>query len=127
MSVLNDYVKMVKNGIKNHDKIIEALKTASMVKNGTATDEQVAEILRRKEICKSCPFNSDNAKKNGLKPLALPFTHCIHCACRIGADDSKEACLSCNCGITEWNKANPDNKMELKWKAIIDNNGNPIT
>lgn len=126
MSILGDYLKVVKNGIKNGDKIIEALKISSLVKNGTATEEQIAEILRRKDICATCPFNSKNAKIHGFKPLALPFQHCIHCSCRIGGDNTKEYCLSCNCGLTEWNKANPNAQIPLKWEAITDDEGNSI-
>lgn len=126
MSLLGNYLTMVKNGIKNGDKIIEAFKISSMVKNGTATDEQIAEIMMRKEICKTCPFNSANAKAHGFKTLGLPYQHCIQCSCRIGGDDTKEYCLSCNCGLTEWNKKNPDAQIPLKWKAVIDDEGNPI-
>lgn len=119
MSKLKDWLTVVKNGIINGDKIIEAIRISSMVKNGTATDEQVAEILRRKEICANCPFNSKNAEANGLKKLDVPFEHCIHCACRIGGEDTKEYCLSCNCGLKVWNKNNPDKQIPLKWTAII--------
>lgn len=126
MSILKDYLTAVKNAIKNKDKIIEAIRISSMVKNGTASDEQVAEILKRKDICAACPFNSNNAKEHGFKPLNLPYQHCIHCSCRIGGDDTKEYCLSCNCGLTEWNKKNPNVQIPLKWKAIIDDNGKPI-
>jgi hypothetical protein len=113
-----DYLGLVLNGIKNGDKIIEAMVVSSQIKNGTAMAEEIAEIMKRKEICANCPFNSKNAAAHGLQKFDLPFDHCIHCKCRIGGDDTKEYCLTCNCGITEWNKRNPDKQLPLKWKAF---------
>jgi len=119
MSAIIDYLNIVKNGIKNGDKIIESLLISAKVKNGDITDEALAEILRRKEICASCSFNSENAKKERGYNSSIPFQHCTLCLCRIGGEDTKEYCLSCNCGITELNKKNSDKPpMELKWKAF---------
>lgn len=116
MSAIKDYLNIVRAGIKNGDKIIESLVVASQVKNGTASEGAIAEILRRKEICANCPFNSKNAKRDRGYNSSIPFEHCTLCLCRIGADDSKEACLSCTCGINEWNKRNQDKPpMEVKW------------
>ena len=109
---------MVRNGIKNSDKIIEALAVSSMVKNGEASDEALAEILKRKDICAGCKYNSRNAKQQTDYVSGLPYEHCILCKCRIGYDDSKEYCLSCNCGVLEWNKRMPDHQLEIKWTAI---------
>ena len=121
MSTIKDWLTVVKNGIKNGDKIIEAMWISTQIKNeGNVSQEAVAEIMKRKEICKSCPFNSLNAEANGLKKLDVPFQHCIHCACRIGGDDTKEYCLSCKCGISEWNRLNPGKEMPLKWEAFVD-------
>lgn len=119
MSKLADYLKVVKAGIKNSDKIIEALWVSTQIKNdGVVSEEAIAEIMMRKEICAGCPYNSENAPKHGLKPLDVPFQHCIHCACRIGGTDTKEYCLSCNCGLTEWNKVNPEHYIEPYWSSF---------
>lgn len=122
MSKLKDYLKVVKAGITNADKIVEAMYVSAMIKNQgdniKITPEAIAEIMKRKDICAACPFNSKNAPEHGLAVLDVPFQHCIHCACRIGGDDSKEYCLTCNCGISVWNKNNPDKQMELKWTAF---------
>lgn len=123
---IKDYISLVVNGLKNGDKIIEAMVVGAQVKNGSASTEEIAEIMKRKEICAACPFNSKNAAAHGLKAHDLPFEHCIHCKCRIGGSDTKEFCLTCNCGITEWNKRNPDQQMPLKWKAIR-NEKNSVT
>jgi len=129
MSKVKDWLKVVKAGIKNGDKIVEALWISTQMKNeGVVSAEAVAEIMKRKEICAGCPFNSANCEAHGLRKLDVPFQHCIHCACRIGGDDTKEYCLSCNCGITEWNKEFPDRQMDLKWSAFtqpITNEENP--
>lgn len=129
---IGEYVDLVKNGVKNGDKIIEAIRTSAKVKEqekrkdlglppeeNEISDEAVAEIMRRKEICAGCPFNSQNAAAQRGYSSALPFTHCTLCKCRIGDDDSKEYCLSCTCGVEAWNNRNPHLKpMELKWTAF---------
>jgi len=119
MSALKDYLTIVKNGIKNGDKIIEALAVASHAKTGNIEPEALAEILKRKELCAACPFNSENAARDRGYSSHVPYKHCTLCICRIGGDDTKEYCLSCNCGMSEWNKRNPDKTpMELKWTAF---------
>jgi hypothetical protein len=57
-------------------------------------DEQ-AEIARRRLICANCPFNSDNAIKEGYKTSRID-SHCILCGCTISR---KTASLSSTCGI----------------------------
>lgn len=122
---IGEYLEAVKLGFQNGDKIIEAMQVAAQVKNAeagrvtTVTPEALAEILRRKDICASCPFNSRNAKEAGTYESSLPYEHCILCHCRIGYEDSKEYCLSCNCGIQVWNEQHPDLKqMEVKWTSF---------
>jgi hypothetical protein len=123
-----EYLEMVKNGVKNRDQIIEAMRNAAKIKEERTdeiSDEEVAEIMRRKEICAGCRFNSRNAKVQRNYNSSLPFEHCTLCKCRIGYDDSKEYCLTCNCGILVWNNNNPDlPPMELKWKAFDKNDYN---
>jgi hypothetical protein len=121
IKTLSEYLVAVRNGIQNGDKIIEGLMIAAQVRNKEISDEALAEILRRKDICSSCPFNSKNAKEAKTYNSSLPYEHCILCSCRIGYDDSKEYCLSCNCGVTVWNKNHPDKKMEVKWTAFENN------
>ena len=123
VKAIGEYLNMVKNGVKNGDKIIEALWVSAQMKENnvgsTITEEAVAEILKRKDICATCPFNSRNASKERSYTSTLPFEHCTLCKCRIGYDDSKEYCLSCNCGIEAWNQRNPDKPAQpLKWTAF---------
>ena|SRR6202044_1730225 len=124
ISTIAEYLKTVRQGVLNADKMIEAMFTSAMVKNKLAghnvdiTDEAIAEIMRRKDICASCPFNSKNAIAAGIHSSNLPYDHCIHCYCRIGYDDSKEYCLSCKCGISEYNKKNPNNPLPLRWESF---------
>lgn len=122
MSAIKDYLRIIRDGIKNGDKIIEALIVSAKVKNGNINDEALAEIMKRKELCASCPFNSIIAKEQRGYEDPAPLKgvpHCILCRCRIQGNDTKEYCLSCNCGMQAWNERNPDKKpMELKWKAF---------
>jgi hypothetical protein len=115
IKAIGEYLDVVRKGISNGDKIIEALAVAAQVKNGSINDEALAEILRRKDMCAVCPFNSTNAKKKGTYNTAIAYEHCILCTCRLGGDDTKEYCLSCTCGIEVWNKQHPNQQMEVKW------------
>ena len=122
---IGEYLEAVKLGFQNGDKIIEAMQVAAQVKNSeagqqsTVTPEALAEIMRRKDICAACPFNSIHQKALGTYTSALPYEHCTLCRCRIGYDDSKEYCLSCNCGAEAWNQVKPKAQhLEVKWKAF---------
>lgn len=117
VKTMKEYLDVAVKGIQNGDKIIGAMIVASQVKNGKVSPEILAEILKRKDICAGCEFNSENAKKNGYTS-GLEFVHCILCKCKIQTDDSKEYCLDCNCGITEWNKRNELDQRPLKWEAF---------
>jgi hypothetical protein len=115
---IGEYLTAVKRGIQNGDKIVESMWIAAQIKKGneTITEGAIAEIMRRKDICVQCPFNSANAKKAGTYNSSLPYEHCILCSCRIGGDDTKEYCLSCECGVSVWNKNHPPTQqMQVKW------------
>lgn len=121
IKTIREYTELVKNGIKNGDKIIEAIRTSAKIKegNGEITDEAIAEIIRRKEICEGCPFNSKNAEVQRNYSSSVPFQHCTLCQCRIGGESSKEYCLTCSCGMQAWNDRNPELKpMQLKWTVF---------
>ena len=125
LKTIREYTEVVINGIKNGDKIIEALRTSARIKNNSTeiSDEAIAEIMRRKDICAKCPFNSENAKKEGTYNSSLDFQHCILCKCSIGGEDTKEYCLSCNCGAEAFNNMNPRlPPIQVRWKAFEENN-----
>lgn len=129
VKTIGEYLDVIHRGIKNSDKIIESIKTAAEIKNynegrpTTITAEAIAEIMRRADICKECPFNSKNAIASGTYVTGLGFQHCILCKCRIGVEEDgsiqgKEACLSCNCGVEQFNAMHPESKMEVRWTAF---------
>jgi hypothetical protein len=119
LKTIKEYTEVIVNGIQNGDKIVESLVTGAKVRNKTISTELLAEILKRKEICKGCPFNSLNALKDGVYKTTLDFQHCILCKCRIGYEDSKEFCGSCECGAAAFNKMNPHlPPIEVKWTAF---------
>lgn len=129
---IGEYAELVKKGVQNGDKIIEGIRVSAKIKEqkkrealglphleNEISDEAVAEIILRKELCANCEFNSKNAEKLRDYSSSIPFTHCTLCKCRIGEDNSKEYCLSCNCGMEAWNNRNPHlPPMELKWRAF---------
>lgn len=118
IKTIKAYIDLVKRGIENKDQIIEGLIKGAAVKNGEVDENDLAEILRRKDICDGCPFNSRNAIAAGVYNSVLPYQHCTLCQCRIGGDDTKEYCLSCNCGAEAYNKMYPHlPALEVKWRA----------
>jgi hypothetical protein len=123
IKTIKEYVELVRKGIANKDDIIDALVTGAAVKNGEVNEEDLAEILRRKDICASCPFNSAIGIANGTYRSNLPFQHCQLCQCRIGGEDTKEYCLSCNCGAEAYNKMYPHlPALEVRWRATRERN-----
>lgn len=116
MSKLTEYLKLIPTAAKNLNKIGEGLINDTLLKHGKLSKDEEEEILRRREICKSCPFMSENAKSNpNLNyKTAREEEHCIQCGCPI---NTKTAALSVNCGIETYNSKNQNNKLPLKWVA----------
>lgn len=121
MSRLKESLQLYLKGIKNLDKVIEGYRNEIKLKNNELTEDEVDTIIHRRLVCAGCPFNSVNAKQlpeykeltgntyvSGQKEL-----HCSLCSCPIGR---KTACLSCQCGISEWNRNNPDKQLPLMWE-----------
>ena len=113
---LIEYLKLVPEGIKNYDKVIEGVKNDKRFTKGLLSEEEASEIIRRRIICESCPFLSTNAIAAGVYKSDRDDEHCIMCGCN---KDFKTACLTCNCGIEAHNKNNDDN-LELKWKSFYE-------
>lgn len=115
MSKLGEYIKLLPKGIHNLPKIIEAVTNLAKMELGTLPQEDLEVIVGRRLICTTCPFMSKNAEKAGVYKTDRPDEHCSLCSCPIS---TKTASLESNCGIEEYNNNNPDNPMELKWKAV---------
>ena len=120
MSRLNEYIKMIGNGIANFDKVVEGLTSAVKMRYGALPEDEQEEIIRRRLICHSCPLVSHNAptSQEYLKLYGKHYKtdredeHCSCCSCPI---ESKSSSLSSSCGIKTYNEEHPDNKQELKW------------
>jgi hypothetical protein len=120
MSKLTEYLKLIPKGIKNLDKIVKGVYNNSYL--SSLPLEQQEEIIIRRAICEQCPFLNKNAKTS---PEYLDLVgshyessrtddHCSLCGC---PKDIRTASLEKNCGIEDWNESNPNEQMELKWKA----------
>lgn len=105
---------MLEKIIKNRSKIIEGIKTQIRMTLGNLPEEEEKIIIDRRLICHDCPFNSKNAEEAGWYASNRPDEHCTMCLCNT---DIKTACLSCKCGITEYNdkQKNEQDKLEVKW------------
>lgn len=114
MSILSSYIKLIPLAIKNREEIVEAVLTKAKRTLHKLPPEEQDEIIKRKLICATCPYNSKNAKEDGYVTDRVD-DHCIHCSCNI---DFKTECLSCRCGVEVWNKNNPKDKLELRWKSF---------
>lgn len=121
MSKLTEYLKLIPKGLSNPDKIIEGWLTDAKLENGSLTQQEEETILTRRSICEHCTLNSQNAKTSeeyldlfGVNYSTKVTTlHCSICSCLI---KKKTACLSCQCGLEEYNIKYPQNKQPLKWK-----------
>jgi hypothetical protein len=120
MNPFLDYMNLLKQGVKNADKIIEGISTKTLKEFNLLNEDDKQRITGRMDICLNCPYNSRNAK---LSPEYLELTghpystgrtelHCALCGC---VAEFKTACLTCNCGVQNWNELHPDKKLELKW------------
>lgn len=58
--------------------------------------------------CKNCPFNSTCGEITN-------FSYCKACGCQLKA---KSKCLSCTCGIKDYNAKNPLNPLPIQWEAV---------
>lgn len=120
MSSLKENLQLYWKGVKHFDKVYEGYMNEVKMKSGDLPAEEVEVITDRRLVCAGCPFNSTNAKQlPEYKELTGEVyisgqteLHCSLCSCPI---HRKSSCLSCTCGIDEWNKNNSDKKLEPKW------------
>ena len=114
MSWLSEYLKLIPEGLKNADKLVEAVVNEIQMELGNLPQDEKEEIIRRRLICKACPFMSKNAVENPAMnyKTTRKDEHCMHCGCPI---KTRTAALSKPCGIDSFNKKNPYQAMELKW------------
>ena len=116
MSVITEYIQLIPRVLKNRVNIVEGIINSVKLEFNTLPKEEQDEIIRRRLICKSCPFMSENAKNDvnqNYKTDRLD-EHCSMCKCNI---QLKTSSLESNCGIEYYNENN-DNKLELKWTSF---------
>ena len=120
MSTFKEYFNVILKGIPNADKVLEGVMNNLSLKIKTLPEDKKAEVIRRRVICQTCPFMSENAITSNeyLKLMGEHYhtnrtdKHCSLCACSI---DNKTASFSSECGIGSYNENNPDKPIPLKW------------
>lgn len=121
-----EYVKLVPKVIKNRDAFIQGITNNVRLNMGLLPEDQQDEVIKRRVICNTCPYNSENAKDSEeYKELydrnyitdRLDL-HCAHCGCNI---EFKTAALDENCGNTYWNTLHPEKPLELLWETYKPN------
>jgi len=123
MSKFKEYLKLVKDGFPNIDKIAEGVLNQVKSRYGYLPLEDQEEIARRQLICSTCPLFSLNAQKDDSeyrKLMGVPFEtdrknekFCGVCGCPM---ETRTSSLSSDCGLEYYNENNQNNKQELKWK-----------
>lgn len=115
--MLNEYLKLIPKGLKNADKVIEGLINETKSLYDGLTEYQHNEIVKRRLICQSCPFYSENAKtsqeyfdifEQHYESTRTDF-HCSVCGCN---EKLKTSSLSSNCGLDSDEKTK---HLPLKW------------
>jgi hypothetical protein len=117
---LTEYLKLIPKGLGNPTQILEGWINDYKLDNNQLSEQDIEKIISRRVICETCPLNSINAKTSKeYKELygknyktSVDYLHCSICSCPIKA---KTACLTCHCGLEEYNNENPDNFQNLKW------------
>lgn len=120
MSKLTEYLSLIPKGLPNAGEIVSALTNEVYLKYNKLPEDEKEEILKRRVICETCPFNSQNAKSSQeYKSLTgsnyktnRTDLHCSFCGCGI---KTRTAGLGADCGISTWNKDNPNKQLPLKW------------
>lgn len=85
-------------------------------KDMKAVIEKVSE--ERLEICKACPYQSDNVKESG-RTIYRPDLHCTSCGCTLVA---KTKSLSSRCPIGKWEAMITDEERFELEKQIKEHN-----
>lgn len=120
MGRLQDIVKTISKGLQHPEHVLEGIVNDIKLENGSLSENEVNLILKRRVICEECPLNSFKAKTSQEYfelygkhyESTIDSLHCSICSCLI---TKKTACISCHCGLTEYNDKNPDNFQNLKW------------
>ena len=119
MSKLTEYLNLIPKAFKNPKEVMDGWLNVVRMEVGALPEEQIEEILRRRLICGTCPFMSENALNEDiyLKFMGVPYKskrkdhHCTLCACPI---QGKTANLEAKCGAEYWNQNN-SNQLEVRW------------
>lgn len=125
MSKITEYINLAIKGIPHTKEILSSVINNVQMKYNTLPEEDRVEIVRRRLICHTCPFMSQNTKKtNDYKELtgkdyetSRNSPHCSFCGCNI---EMRTSSLHSNCGIEVWNKENSEKTIPLKWNKIHD-------
>jgi hypothetical protein len=137
MSRLTEYINLAIKGLPYSLEILQSVITDVQLKHNTLSEDKKAEIIRRRVICATCPFMSENTKSSqeykkltGKEYSSSRVTpHCSFCGCPIS---TRTAGLSSNCGIEVWNGQNSEQQIPLKWskyenKDITNSSPQPIS
>lgn len=114
MSKWIEYLKLLPQGLKNPEKVVEGYLNIIKMENDKLPQDEVEEILRRRLICSGCPFMSKNAIASGVLKTSRTDDFCSLCSCPL---IGKTASLSSSCGIVSYNEKHPDSPLEPKWLA----------
>jgi len=112
-----EYLQMFKKGLPNLDKVISGIITDIKMEHGDLPDDVVEEILKRRTICNSCEFNSENARTSkeyfdifGKNyETTIDNLHCSLCSCLVS---KKTASLESECGL---HSREETSHLPLKW------------
>lgn len=111
---VKDYLTMLKKGVSNFDKILEAGGNILLDQFNLLSEEKKKIAQERYEACMTCPFMSKHAVEFGIYTTSRIDNHCSICKCII---DGKVMSFESDCAIKEYNLEQIDG-VKAKWYRI---------
>lgn len=105
-----ELLKLIPEGLKNPTLVIEGHINAVKAKHSLLPEDEQEEIVRRRLLCASCPFSSQN--REGAKQKG--FDYCTLCSCPL---ETKTAALGATCGAQIYNERHPEDQKPILWTA----------
>lgn len=112
---VKDYLHMIKKGVSNIDKVLEASGNILLDSFNLLSEEKKKIAQERYEACMTCPFMSKNAVEFGIYQTSRTEAHCSLCGCVI---EGKVMSFESDCAIREKQLDRQLHGWKAKWYKV---------